>query len=269
MHVTEGWESRGVLGRETVAKHGPVTLGRWQVSTRSLSIRQVNDVAVLTRMRIWLPDAPGVLGAVAAEIGGVKGNVVGLEVLEREAGVAIDEFVVELPDDSDAVDATCRAVRNVPGAGVEEVIVMSGEQTPDREGAVLAATADILGTATPVEARDALCSSLRSVFGLAWLAVADERLEGFVEVQGDAPTARWIAAFAEGARSGADPAHDTLRSGVFVDALPGTGLVVCGGRAAAIRRRERNEISVLVTVTARFIRALGGTLGSGPGQSRT
>jgi hypothetical protein len=229
----------------------------------------VDDVAVLTRMRIWLPDAPGVLGAVAAEIGGVKGNVVGLEVLERDAGVAIDELVVELPDDSDAVEAACRAVRNVSGAGVEEVTLLSGEQAPDREGAVLAATAAILGTATPVAARDVLCSSLRSLFGLAWLAVADERLEGFAEVHGDAPTARWVAAFAEGARSGADPAQDTLRSGVFVEALPGTGLVVCGGRAAAIRRRERNEITVLVTVASRFVRALGGTLGPGPGPSGT
>ena len=68
-------------------------------------------------MRIWLPDAPGVLGAVAAEIGAVQGNVVGLEVLEREAGVAIDELVVELPDEPGAVDAVCRGVRNVPGAG--------------------------------------------------------------------------------------------------------------------------------------------------------
>ena len=77
--------------------------------------------AVLTRMRIWLPDAPGVLGSVAAEIGAVQGNVVGLEVLEREAGVAIDELVVELPDEPGAVDAVCRGIRNVPGAGVEEV----------------------------------------------------------------------------------------------------------------------------------------------------
>ena len=30
---------------------------------------------MLTRMRIWLPDDPGVLGAVAAEIGAVHGNV--------------------------------------------------------------------------------------------------------------------------------------------------------------------------------------------------
>ena len=38
--------------------------------------------------------------------------------------------------------------------------------------------------------------------------------------------------FAEGARSGADPANDTTGSGVFVEPLPGTGLAVCGGRAA-------------------------------------
>jgi hypothetical protein len=70
-----------------------------------------------------------------------------------------------------------------------------------------------------------------------------------------------VAAFAEGARSGADPANDTLRSGVFVEALPGTGLVVCGGRAGAIRRRERHEISMLVMVAARFMEALGGAVG--------
>ena len=55
---------------------------------------------MLARVRIWLRDAPGVLGAVAAEIGAVHGNVVGLEVLERDAGVAIDELVVELHHDA-------------------------------------------------------------------------------------------------------------------------------------------------------------------------
>ena len=69
---------------------------------------------MLTRMRIWLPDAPGVLGAVAAEIGAVQGNVVGLEVLEREAGVAIDELVVELPDEPGAVEAVCRGSATSP-----------------------------------------------------------------------------------------------------------------------------------------------------------
>ncbi len=103
---------------------------------------------MLTRIRIWLPDAPGVLGAVAAEIGAAKGNVVGLEVLEREAGVAIDEMVVELPDDPGAIDAVCRGVRNVPGVGVEEVTELAGEAA-DREDTVLAAASAIVEADTP------------------------------------------------------------------------------------------------------------------------
>ena len=66
-------------------------------------------------MRIWLPDAPGVLGAVAAEIGAVRGNVIGLEVLEREAGVAIDELVVELPDDPGRSTPPVGACATSPG----------------------------------------------------------------------------------------------------------------------------------------------------------
>jgi hypothetical protein len=212
---------------------------------------------VLTRIRIWLPDAPGVLGTVAAEIGAVQGNVVGLEVLEREAGVAIDEMVVELPDDPGAVDAVCRGVRNVPGVGVEEVIELSGE-APDREDTVLAAAAAILGAATADAVRQELTAALRSLFSLAWLAVADAGLTRFVEAHGDAPSPAWVAAFAEGARSGADPAGDTMGSGVFVEPIPGAGLVVCGGRAVAIRRRERREIALLVHVAARFTDALRG-----------
>jgi hypothetical protein len=207
-------------------------------------------------MRIWLPDAPGVLGAVAAEIGAVHGNVVGLEVLEREAGVAIDELVVELPDEPGAVDAVCRGVRNVPGAGVETVTALAAA-APDREDTVLAAAAGILQAATPAAALQALTGHLRALFGLSWLALADDGLTGYREVHGDVPPVQWVAAFAEGSRSGADPAIDTTGSGVFVEPVPDAGCTVCGGRTAPIRRRERHEIALLAMVAGRFADALG------------
>jgi hypothetical protein len=140
---------------------------------------------------------------VAAEIGAVQGNVVGLEVLEREAGVAIDELVVELPDEQGAVDTVCRGIRNVPGAGVEEVTEL-GTGAPDREVTVLAAAAGILQAATAAAALHALSTQLIALFDLTWLALADDELAGFTEVHGDAPTVQWVAAFAEGSRSGAD-----------------------------------------------------------------
>ncbi|HVF13702.1 MAG TPA: hypothetical protein VM942_03830, partial [Acidimicrobiales bacterium] len=49
-------------------------------------------------VRVWLPDRPGALGAVASRIGAVRGDVVGIDILERGAGRAIDELVVQLPD---------------------------------------------------------------------------------------------------------------------------------------------------------------------------
>jgi hypothetical protein len=218
---------------------------------------------VLTRMRIWLPDAPGVLGAVAAEIGAVHGNVIGLEVLEREAGVAIDELVVELPDDPGAVDAACRGIRNVPGAGVEEVTELMTE-AKDREDTVLAAAAGILQAATPTAAMNALTGHLIALFDLNWLARADDDLASYAEVYGDVPPVQWVAAFAEGSRSGADPANDTTGSGVFVEIVPETGSTLCGGRTVPIRRRERQEIALLVMVASRFMDALAGRVAAQP-----
>jgi hypothetical protein len=208
-------------------------------------------------MRIWLPDAPGVLGAVAAEIGAVQGNVIGLEVLEREAGVAIDELVVELPDQPGAVDAVCRGVRQVPGVGVEEVKELA-TVAPDREDSVLAAAAAIMQAATSTAAMNALLGQLESLFDLSWWALADLGQGTFIEVHGEVPTVQWVAAFAEGSRSGSDPANDTTSSGVFIEAVPETVLSVCGGRSVAIRRRERHEIALLVMVAARFMDALTG-----------
>lgn len=207
-------------------------------------------------MRIWLPDAPGVLGAVAAEIGAVEGNVIGLEVLEREAGVAIDELVVELPDQPGAVDAACKGIRKVHGAGVEDVRALP-ILAQDRENTVLGAAASILGAASSTAALNALLGQLQVLFDLSWMVLADLERERFVEFHGDVPSVQWVAAFAEGSRSGADPANDTIGSGVFVEAIPETEFTACGGRAAALRRRERYEIAMLVQVTARFIDALG------------
>jgi hypothetical protein len=218
---------------------------------------------VLTRMRIWLPDAPGVLGAVATEIGAVQGNVVGLEVLEREAGVAIDELVVELPDEPGAIDAACRGVRNVPGAGVEDVTELYAP-AKDREDTVLAAAAGILQAATPTAVMQALAGHLMVLFDLSWLALADDALTRFAEVHGDVPSVQWVAAFAEGSRSGADPANDTTGSGVFIEPVPETALTLCGGRPVPIRRRERQEIVLLVMVASRFMDALAGPVAAQP-----
>ena len=71
-------------------------------------------------VRVWRPDRPGALGQVASRIGAVQGDVVGIEILERGAGRAIDELVVELPEDG-LVDLLVTEISQVDGVDVEDV----------------------------------------------------------------------------------------------------------------------------------------------------
>src|SRR5205085_5038228 len=83
--------------------------------------RATAGVAVPTYlMRVWVPDRPGALGGVASRIGAVRGDLVGIDILERGAGRAIDELVVELPD-AGLLDLLVNEVSQVDGVDVEYV----------------------------------------------------------------------------------------------------------------------------------------------------
>src|SRR5580704_16134040 len=71
-------------------------------------------------VRVWLPDRPGALGAVASRIGAVRGDLTGIEILERGAGRAIDELVVDLPD-ADLLGLLVAEMCEVEGVDVEDV----------------------------------------------------------------------------------------------------------------------------------------------------
>src|SRR5262252_6900189 len=77
-------------------------------------------MAAVFVVRVWLPDRPGALGAIASRIGAVRGDLVGIDILERGGGRAIDELVVSLPDAS-LVDLLVHEVTQVEGVDVEEV----------------------------------------------------------------------------------------------------------------------------------------------------
>ena len=71
-------------------------------------------------VRVWLPDRPGALGQVASRIGAVRGDVVGIEILERGAGRAIDELIVALPEPG-LVDLLVNEIAQVEDVDVEDV----------------------------------------------------------------------------------------------------------------------------------------------------
>lgn len=70
-------------------------------------------------VRIALPDRPGALGLVASRIGAVGGDIVAINILEREDGRAVDEFVVEIG--KDLIDLLQSEIYEVDGVSVLEI----------------------------------------------------------------------------------------------------------------------------------------------------
>ena len=82
-------------------------------------------------VRVWVPDRPGALGAVASRIGAVRGDLIGVDILERGAGRAIDELVVELPH-ANLLDLMVSEVNEVDGVDVEDVRQVPGAPVDPR-----------------------------------------------------------------------------------------------------------------------------------------
>jgi ACT domain-containing protein len=78
-------------------------------------------------VRIALPDRPGALGLVASRIGAVGGDIVAINILEREDGRAVDEFVVEIAQD--LIDLLQSEIHEVDGVSVLDIRA-AGTTTP-------------------------------------------------------------------------------------------------------------------------------------------
>jgi UTP:GlnB (protein PII) uridylyltransferase len=79
-------------------------------------------------IRVRMSDRPGALGLVASRIGAVGGDIIALEVLQRDDGQVIDEFVVELAG-AHLVDLLRSEIEEVDGAGVDEVRPVNSART--------------------------------------------------------------------------------------------------------------------------------------------
>jgi ACT domain-containing protein len=70
-------------------------------------------------VRIALPDRPGALGLVASRIGAVGGDIVAINILERDKGSAVDEFVVEI--EGTLIELLQHEIHEVDGVSVLEI----------------------------------------------------------------------------------------------------------------------------------------------------
>ncbi|MHB8295324.1 MAG: ACT domain-containing protein [Acidimicrobiales bacterium] len=198
-------------------------------------------------VRVWMPDRPGALGAVASRIGAVRGDVVGIDILERGAGQAIDELVVQLEDEA-LVPLLVDEIAQVDGVDVEDVRQQSGQADPRLDALETAAV--LVGQSSLDGLLEALVDHARKDFGADWAAIVDPPGPALLAQAGDPPPPAWLSAFVTGSRSSVD-----LSAGqcgpediASADISSSSAALVVGRAGRPFRARERRQVTALTWI---------------------
>jgi hypothetical protein len=198
-------------------------------------------------LRVWVPDRPGALGAVASRIGAVRGDLVGIDILERGGGRAIDELIVELPSES-LVGLLISEVAQVDGVDVEDVRRAPAAAVDPRLDA-LETAASLVAHADVGSLLDALARRSLSDFQSDWAVVVDLESSNPVVTVGPAPPAAWLAAFVTGSRASVGAGASGGPADVAWTDVDAAGLVVVLGRKGRpFRSRERRQLTALARI---------------------
>ena len=203
-------------------------------------------------VRIELPDRPGALGAVASRIGAVRGDVVSIEIIRRQDGRALDEFVVELSD-AELVPLLLSEIAEVDGVSVDTVHPVSSGVTDQRLDAYETAAA-ILEARSPHDVLSALAARTRHELDASWVAIIDGEDHLVIAAAGLPPAASWLARWVSGGGS-ADEAPNADRADIAWVHLPAWDLSLIVGRPTwPFGARDKGRLDALARLAdARWI----------------
>jgi hypothetical protein len=201
-------------------------------------------------VRVWLPDRPGALGLVASRIGALGADIVGIDVLERSASVAVDEFAVVLPR-TDLVPLLVREIGEVDGASVEEWQLV--ERFPDPRLDALETIEQIVQAGAPADLALRLAAGVRVEFGADWSAVIRDS-EVLAEIGAGVPQASVLHALATGttaspAVAAGEAGPDDLAIAPIEDL---DALLLVGRSGHPFRRRERQQLLAIARIADRL-----------------
>lgn len=212
-------------------------------------------------LRLWLPDIPGTLGRVAAAIGAANGDVIGIEILERGAGMAIDELIVTLPigdvgpdGDLDRQESTLeqliRQVSQVEGIAVEDVHRVAQDR-PDQSVLALDTAARIMET-PKIDRTEATCELVRDMLEADWCTVVPNGAQSPLAMSGDVPDLPWVMAFLGGiSHLASDAQHEHTPADVAWAALDLLDAAIVVGRLrGAFRLRERQHLALIARIVS-------------------
>jgi hypothetical protein len=194
-------------------------------------------------IRVQLPDRPGALGAVASRIGSVGGDVVSIEILQRDVGVVVDELGVGLAGDH-LIDLLRDEILEVDGVTIESVRPVEGP-LPDRHTELLEVATELFKQDSLAGLLDQLTSRVCRSLAANFAAVLDTDAWSVVRSEGELPDHDQLTAMALRAMS---PPPDqvepdgTVATGFMVSAEM---VLVVGRSHPILRNRERQWISIM------------------------
>lgn len=184
----------------------------------------------------------------------MHGDVVGIEILERGGGSAIDELVVTLPDDVSR-ELLIAEIAQVDGVAIEDLRAID-PQRPDA-GMVALHIAATLVEADTDQLLEIFCDQLKYLVDGSW-ALALRSSDGECLVQrGDPPDTSWLAAFFAGSRhiSGGNHGESTPSDVVWVHLESLDASVAAGRSDRPFHSRERQQVALLGRVADGLITA--------------
>jgi hypothetical protein len=173
---------------------------------------------------------------------------VGIDILERGAGRAIDELVVDLPSER-LVDLLVSEISQVDGVDVEDVRRAKDSLADPRLDALETAATLVAQTAVEPLLKSLARSSVRD-FQSDWASIVEPDLPDHVVAVGPAPPGPWLRAFLTGSRASVAPRPgESAPDDVAWADMDAAGLVLILGRQGRpFRVRERRQLTALARI---------------------
>jgi len=168
--------------------------------------------------------------------------VIGIEIIERGGGRAVDDLVIELPD-GELVDLLLAEIAQVEGVDVEDIRKLDGPPAYPAIQALQVARV-MRDAGSPHAALTALVQGAQELIGADWAVLVDIQTSAVVVFVGEeVPNEKWLCAFIAGATAdGATSEHDELALTSLSN--PDLKLLVSRGRLP-IRAQERSVLQAL------------------------
>ncbi len=174
-------------------------------------------------VRVRLADRPGALGQVASRIGSLRGDIVRIDVLEHDAGEAVDDFAVVLPDIS-VVAVLIKEIAEVDGASVESVREV--DHMPNARMETLKAVTRLVTAETRTELSTRVCEYAR------------------LELHAD-----WATLTFEGELLASDGENGSATTATTESQLENSGSVLSVGNDTELHATDRTQLAAIAELT--------------------